>query len=506
MRVSNLVAGAALALLSPMVFAQAQTPEAAAERMQDFLSGFEDLGPGYAVVAVTADDVLLREVWGERRASTGAPLTADTPIYIASQTKAFMGLLAAQLDAEGVLSLDTTLADHWPGVRFPEGVNPSDWTLRDLISHQVPVSADLIVILEAYVTRIDPADYPRLIEAVMTAREPGFDYDNLGYNLYGAILETVTGRTWQDWLEERVFDPLDLEHTSARTSDFALDAQSWNHIWTGSETGWFEVRPKTDAQMQSAGGITTSPNDMIAWLQMNLRGEGPAGSGLTEAIVSEAHTIAAEVSREARNAYELPCYGYTLGWNVCDFEGHTLYAHGGGYTGARTMMAFSPDLGVGIGVFSNSDNMTGWLTSRTMIQFLQFVIDHEDADRWSARRQELYPQRIERSLSGRLERVANGRDNPVYGDWSWAPETSELSVYEGVYSSEAMYAPVTVSVVAGQLQAAWGDYRFTGAPAQTDVFGLQQHPLDEVLPLQFERDEAGEIVALSYEKARFERR
>jgi hypothetical protein len=64
---------------------------------------------------------------------------------------------------------------------------------------------------------------------------------------------------------------------------------------------------------------------------------------------------------------------------VCDFEGHTLYAHGGGYTGARTMMAFSPDLGVGIGVFSNSDNMTGWLTSRTMIQFLQFVIDHEDA-------------------------------------------------------------------------------------------------------------------------------
>lgn len=506
MRCSNLVAGAALALMSPTLFAQAQTPDAAAARMQGFLSGFEELGPGYAVVAVTADDVLLREVWGERRASTGAPLTADTPIYIASQTKAFMGLLAAQLDAEGVLSLDSTLADHWPDVRFPEGVNPSDWTLRDLISHQVPVSADLIVILEAYVTRIDPADYPTLIETVMTAREPGFDYDNLGYNLYGAILETVTGRTWQDWLDERVFDPLGLEHTSARTSDFDLDAQSWNHIWTGSETGWFEVRPKTDAQMQSAGGITTSPNDMITWLQMNLRGEGPAGSGLTEAIVSEAHTIAAEVSREARNAYELPCYGYTLGWNVCDFEGHTLYAHGGGYTGARTMMAFSPDLGVGIGVFSNSDNMTGWLTSRTMIQFLQFVIDHEDADRWSARRQELYPERVERLLGMRRDSLEQNRAQAVFGDWSWEPEASELSVYEGVYSSEAMYAPVTVSVVAGQLQAAWGDYRFTGAPAQTDVFGLQQHPLDEMLPLQFERDEAGEIVALTYEQARFERR
>jgi hypothetical protein len=69
-----------------------------------------------------------------------------------------------------------------------------------------------------------------------------------------------------------------------------------------------------------------------------------------------------------------------------------------------------------------------------------------------------------------------------------------------------MYAPVTVSVVAGQLQAAWGDYRFTGAPARSDVFGLQQHPLDEMLPLQFERDETGEVVALTYEDARFERR
>ena len=484
----------------------AQSPQAAAERMEAFLSGFPDLGPGYAVVAVTADEVLIRHVQGVRRASTGAPLTADTPIYVASQTKAYMGLLAARLDADGVLSLESTLADHWPDVRFPDGVDPSAWTMRDLLSHQVPVEAELITMLEAYVTRVDPADYPALIEAVMTSRKPGFDYSNLGYNLYGAILETATGRTWQDWLDEEVFTPLGLEHTSARTSDFSLDEQSWNHIWTGPEGGWFEVRPKTDGQMQSAGGITTSPNDMISWLQMNLRGEGPAGSGLTEAIITDAQTTAAEVSRDARNAYELPCYGYALGWNVCDFEGHTLYAHGGGYTGARTMMAFSPDLGVGIGVFSNSDNMTGWLTSRTMIQFFQFVIDHEDADMWMAERQRQYPLRVERLLEQRLESVAAHRDDPAFGDWSWTPDEAALSDYVGVYENPAMYAPVTVRIEEGRLYAAWGDYAFTGEPAQPDVFGLQQHPLDDLLPLEFERNAAGEIIALSYEDARFQRR
>ncbi len=128
---------------------------------------------------MTADEVLIRHVEGVRRVGTGAPLTAQTPVYIASQTKAYMGVLAARLDAEGVLSLDSTLADHWPDVRFPDGIDPAAWTLRDLLSHQVPVEADLITMLEAYVTRVDPADYPMLIEAVMTARKPGFDYSNL---------------------------------------------------------------------------------------------------------------------------------------------------------------------------------------------------------------------------------------------------------------------------------------------------------------------------------------
>ncbi len=503
MRTLITAATAALAL-SPVTFAQ--SPDAAAERLEAFLSGFPDLGPGYAVVAVTADDVLLTHVQGERRAATGAPLTADTPVYIASQTKAFMGLLAARLDAEGVLSLESTITDHWPDIEFPEGVDPAAFTLRDLITHQVPIEADLIVILDAYVTRIDPADYPALIAAVAEAREPGYSYDNLGYNIYGAILETVTGKTWQDWLDEGVLDPLGLDRTSARTTDFDLSDQAWSHIWTGEETGWFEVRPKTDAQMQSAGGMTMSPADMGAWLQMNLRGEGPDGSGLTASIVQDAQTIAAPIDREARNAYELPCYGYALGWNVCDFEGREVYFHGGGYTGARTMMAFSPDLGVGIGVFSNSDNMTGWLTSRTAIMFLQFVIDHEDAERWVARRQEIYPQRIARMLAIRGERVAEARGEAVYADWSWEPAAERLSDYVGVFENAGQYAPVWIETGPAGLHGGWGDLTFTLEPAAEDVFGAAKHPLDPPSAFEFERDASGAITAFVWDGNRFERR
>ena len=55
--------------------ALAETPQGAADQLRDFLNRFENLGPGYATVVVTADDILLNHVSGERRASTGAPIT-----------------------------------------------------------------------------------------------------------------------------------------------------------------------------------------------------------------------------------------------------------------------------------------------------------------------------------------------------------------------------------------------------------------------------------------------
>ncbi|WP_300544374.1 serine hydrolase domain-containing protein [Maricaulis sp.] len=484
----------------------AETPQGAAERLDAFLDRFGGIEPGYAVVVVTADDVVMNRIEGVRHAGTGAPLTADTPIYIASQTKAYMGLLAAYLDARGVLLLESTIADHWPDIEFPEGVDPAQWTLRDLLTHQVPVSVDELVTLEAYVTRVDPADYPALIARYGEAREPGYDYDNLGYNIYGAILETVTGRTWQNWLDEVVFDPLGLARTSARTSDFAADELAWYHTWLGEEDGWYIIPPKTDGMMQSAGGIVTSTGDMATWLQLQLRGEGPAGSGLGADIVSAAQTAYVETHMEdGRNAYELPCTGYSLGWNVCDFDGHTLMIHGGGYTGARTVMAYSPDLGVGIAAFSNSDNQTGWLSGRTVVMYLQYLTEHEDAERWTERRIEHYPERIARLLDYRRSGDGETRAEARWEGWAWQPSADELGEYVGRYSRGDGYHTIDIALRDAQLLGFQGDRRVTLEAARPDLFGLETGPLYGIEAVRFGRDGSGTIVQLDWEGAIYRR-
>lgn len=505
MRFSSPLAVAAAALVAATA-AQAETPQGAADRLDAFLDRFEGIEPGYAVVAVTADEVLLNRVEGVRRASTGDPLTTDTPLYIASQTKAYVGLLASWLDAQGILDLDSTITDHWPDVEFPDGVDPSAWTLRDLLTHQVPISVGQLTMLEAYVTRVDPADYPALIAQYGEAREPGFDYDNLGYNIYGAILETATGRTWQDWLDDVIFEPTGMTRTSGRTSDFSLEEQSWNHIWQGEDAGWYDVPPKTDGMMQSAGGLVTSTTDMAAWLQLQLRGHGPEGSGLTDAVVAEAHASDVDTHMEdGRNAYELPCSGYSLGWNICDFDGHTLYIHGGGYTGARTGMAFSPDLGVGIAAFSNSDNMTGWLSGRTIVMFLQFLTEHPDAGRWADTRVEYYPEQIARYLEHRTSREAENRADEAWGGWTWQPEAAERAGYAGTYSSGEPYGVVTIAEEGGGLVASLGDMRLQLEPARPDLFGGVAHAFYGPDRFAFERDASGAIVRLDWDGDVYER-
>jgi CubicO group peptidase (beta-lactamase class C family) len=501
----RILLGASAAALTFTPAALAQDIPSATERMEAYLDQFSGVvGPGFAVVVVTAHDVLIERVEGVRNGETGAPLTPDTPIYIASQTKAYMGLVAAALDERGILPLDTPINAYWPDAVWPDNMDPADYTLRDLLTHQVPFDNGAITFLEAYVMRVDPALYPALISEMSEPRDPGFRYDNLGYNVYAAILETATGRSWQDWLDEVIFDPLGMDRTSARTSDFSLDELSWSHMWQGEEDGWFEIRPKTDGMMQSAGGLVTSPNDMITWLQLQLRGEAPE-AGLTAPMLQTANTSFVETGMGNRNPYEMECDGYALGWAICEYEGFEVHIHGGGYTGARTIMAWSPDAGVGIAAFGNSDNMTGWWTQTAVRMFLQFLADHPDADRMAELRLNFYGEQTAGLLQGRRQSETTALANEVWGGWEWQPGEAELAEYTGSYTHPALGLEAEFVRAGEGLEFRFGDLRSNLRPARRDVFGGTNTPFEDPDVFEFARDEAGNLTGFTWNGQDFTR-
>jgi len=436
-------------------------------------------------------------IWTHGRLSSdprSPPADDDTPFYVASQTKAFVGLLAVKLDADGVFDLDQTLADIWPEASLPPGADPAAITFRQLLSHQGPFENEALSFRTAWSDRVPAADYGRLLTAGSEARAPGFDYSNLGYLLYGAALELKTGRDWRDWVDEALLRPAGMSRSGARPSRFSgLPAY---HRWMGRR-GWDVFEGKPDDLMHAAGGLVVSPNDMGRWLAIQL---GEANDAVRPEWVREAQAplVAADIQGDV-----IACQGYALGWNVCRLGAVDIRAHGGSYTGMRSAMAGSPELGLGIAVFSTSDSLTGGL-GQTLVQTFFETVQHPDREApvpeiFAAR----YAERLADFAERRMGRVDERRAGGEWGGWTWRPSAADRAAYVGRYRHPTL-GDLVVSLRGEVVLARLGVVERPLEPAAPDLFALADGPADPPRPVGFERS-GGRVTALIRDENRFER-
>ncbi|HEX7780196.1 MAG TPA: serine hydrolase domain-containing protein [Vicinamibacterales bacterium] len=492
----------------------------------DRIEPLDEYAPGAAVIVVTGDGRRYVRVHGETKAGSGYAVTADSAFYIASMTKAYVGLLAARLDVEGVLPLATTLAEVWPGLKLPEGGRQANAVrLRDLLVHSIPFRVPEITFLEAYVRDVAPVEYPGLIERYAVKRQDGFQYDNLGYNIYAAALEARTGKNWRVWLKEKVFLPLRMTATSGRTSEYETNKIAWSHQRAGNPRdgwpragGWYLIPPKADGMMQSAGGLMTTANDMAVWLEAQIKGEGPNGSGLTPAIFARARTDRAAQQPSAGSGFS--CDGYVYGWGACRLilrakedaagEDRTLgpfFQHGGGYVGVRSLMTAAPSLGFGVAFLSNSDSMTGFLAQEVTKLVFELDLGIPGGDVRTQWRVDEYRKRNARYLADLQGGLQDRRADPKWKRWAWAPDAAALATFAGRYERPGALLPDAAVEFAGDaLVLTSSDRRYRLTPAAPDLFGAQTFAYDEIAAVAFVRGPDGKVVALDWNGERYARR
>lgn len=439
--------------------------------------------PALSVIVVRPGAAPAIYVDGVADVRTGARADGDTPFYIASMTKAYVGLMAAALDQRGVFDLDQTMTDVWPGLII-EGRDPSTITFRQLLSHQAAIDNDELTGGTAYVREIPAGDYGAFL-ARSEARDEGFRYDNLGYILYGAALELKTGRHWRAWLDETVIRPMGMDHTASRVSGWPVAAAG--HEWIG-DGQWQARSVKTDDLMHAAGGLMTSPNDMARWLAANA-----ARTTLPPTAYAEAQQslVAAEANQEG-----IACQGYSLGWRTCLVAGETVLLHGGGYTGARSGMAIVPRLGVGVAVLSNSDSMTGYLSGALVKTFLTTLIDPAYQPETPEAFGLAFSELLTNQMQKRHERLAQARGEAAWQGWVWTPDAAALDGYVGRYRSEL--GDVVVERDGEVLRLRLGQISAQLTPAAPDLFGAQSSPIVTPDEARFIR-EGGRIVSLNWD-------
>lgn len=289
--------------------------------------------------------------YGNARQTPPAAATANTGYYIASATKAFTGLACAILAQRGVIDLDAPITKYLPEVQMASPLDASKLTLRKFLTHTSEISNEAIVFRTAFSGEHTPSQLVQLLNSSKPGK-PGFQYDNLGYVVASLVLERVTGKPWQQVLSELVFKPLGMNHTTAFMSEAqkAALATPYEMMRSGNLEELKFV--KNDQMMHAAGGIVTTPNDLLRWLEANIR-HGKIGSQ---------QVLPAAAFREVQKPYvatdeerdTFVSHGYGFGWYTGSYGTDRLLFHGGGFEGWRTMVSFMPDRKNGVAVMSNA--------------------------------------------------------------------------------------------------------------------------------------------------------
>jgi len=282
--------------------------------------------PAISVAIVHRGVPVFVKAKGRADIEAGIRATPDTPFYIASSTKSFVGTALALLDARGTIDLDWTMRELAPDVAFAPDIPADKITLRDLLSHRHGLAGDAMAFRLAYSGDYDAATLSRLLAQIKPDPETPFGtfrYGNSGYNIAALLIERRTGRRWQDIVQGELLGPLAMTETLTE----GLANRSGPPVaapYRGAERLYLV---KDDRTMHAAGGMYASANDMARWLALQLAdgGELAQAAAAARAPVAALDTSFGPFRRT----------GYGLGWYAGPYAEQTLYHAFGSFVGAR---------------------------------------------------------------------------------------------------------------------------------------------------------------------------
>jgi CubicO group peptidase (beta-lactamase class C family) len=416
-----------------------------------------DAAPGMAVVVVRDTVPVYMKGFGYADLESRRPVTSQTVFYIASTTKSFTGLAAAVLDRQGKISLDAPLSRYLPGLRLQSPLNADSITIRSLLTHTHGIANGPVAHRLAYTGEYEGnAHLARLLaEHAPLPTGRAFEYSNVGYNVAAIAIDSALGESWKDWLDRLLFTPLGMRSTTAYVSRIPRERLAMPYRI--EPTGYARIPyGKADANMQSAGGLVSTAEDMARWLEAHINGGRVDGRQVLPAdVVAEAHRVLAATEGNQRG---LRMLGYGLGWNVALMGSDTLLVHGGGFAGFTAHMSFMPQHRIGVVAMINDNGPLADIVAmeiyKTLLGRAGMVPDSLDWARGQV------AQTRERVAADRARRAARPQTLPL-----------PLTAYAGVYENPA-WGRVELSVVNGKLEARAG-----AAWSPVEVYDNTKHQL-----------------------------
>jgi CubicO group peptidase (beta-lactamase class C family) len=288
------------------------------ERMDDYLSRLEAYGFECAVLYARKDKISLRKAYGYASSSERRRNTLDTLFDIASVSKQFTCAAILRLQMQGKLSTDDPVTKYLPGL----GDDKKDIALFHLMNQTSGLAPDAPVTAQTE----DRDEFIRIMRDTPTVADPGeaWAYNNLNFSLLAAVIEVVSGKPYETFMQEEVFTPAGMKHVHHLKDVLPRGVHSahahrgdWE-LW-GAEEGWYSWA------LRGAAGTLCSVNDLYTW----------------ELALRDNRVLSKEATLELFNR----CYpAYTYGWFVREDkeERRTYFWHGGNTIGFQAHLERCP--------------------------------------------------------------------------------------------------------------------------------------------------------------------
>jgi CubicO group peptidase (beta-lactamase class C family) len=487
--------------------------EAQERSLDSKLEGFDDYmakvlkdwnAPGVGVGIVFQDKLVFAKGYGYRDYGKKLPFTPKTLCPIASNTKLFTAVAAGMLVKEGKLDWDKPIRDAVPSIRFFNNELNNTITLRDMLSHRTGITRHDSIWYKSDFTRRELFERLQFMEPKEPPRQV-FLYNNLMYAAAGYIIELKSGKTWEDFVRERILHPLEMTSTVYSIPDMT-NAPDFGVPFTEKRDSRELYRLpyyEDTAGVGPCGAIISSIEDMSHWL-VALMNEGryngqPLLPPEVLAATLEPAMALPNVAGETRGFWEVLNTAYGMGRDTAAYRGHLLTYHGGALGGFFSQVSFMPQEHCGVIVFVIGEHCSS-LVNTVSYNIYERLLDLSLTP-WSERQLDIYQKDKKAGTEGRAkagsQQVLNTKPSHA------------LEAYAGEYEHPA-YGILKIALKGDELQFDFHKIRMPLSHFHYDRFDTPDDELDGKWSVNFATNPQGEVdkatMALDEAEATFVRK
>ncbi|MEQ9403437.1 MAG: serine hydrolase domain-containing protein [Cyclobacteriaceae bacterium] len=345
--------------------------------------------PGAILSVLSADTVYLLEGYGYSNYQQEIPVDPDETLFqLGSVGKLFTAIAALQQVEAGQLEPDKSINDYLQGWQIEHSYD-RDITLFDLLTHTAGFNDHVI----GYMARSENEILP-LSEYLKKSRpglfqEPGssINYSNYGYALAGHLAANSAGKTFKEYIQEFLFDPLKMGSSTYYLPDDYTEKSNYARGYQWRET--FEEVSSYPRHATPAGSINSTASDMSVFMQAILKKDTQ--------LLSEPfwHLL---LDQQFTNHQRLS--GYSMGMEIQNFNGYGAVAKAGQVPGFLSILLLFPedDLGLFISLNTETDN------------FLELFFTEFRKEFFSTQKAQI-SEKIDQSVDEYVGHYANQRSN-----------------------------------------------------------------------------------------------